>query len=110
MTKKEKKEKVIKVEKTLHNTTASKAENNIPDIEFYGNGDMWKLLSKASSKNEQWLKSSKAMQIAGVGCAVQVTTQQGDNIAEAVTFIPGVKIKNLKDAKGVVIGRELVKF
>jgi len=26
------------------------------------------------------------------GCVVQVTTQQGDNIAEAVTFVPGVRV------------------
>jgi hypothetical protein len=26
----------------------------------------------------------------GNGCLVQVTTQQGDNVAEALEFIPGV--------------------
>jgi len=39
------------------------------------------------------MKSTKAMEIAGVGCVVQVTTQQGDNVAEALTFIPAAKIK-----------------
>jgi hypothetical protein len=38
------------------------------------------------------MKSTKAMEIVGVGCVVQVTTQQGDNISESVTFVPGVKI------------------
>jgi hypothetical protein len=32
------------------------------------------------------------MYIPGVGCVVQVTTQQGDNVSEALTFVPGVRI------------------
>ena len=62
--------------KTLGNTTASQAKDNVKDIKFWGDGDLWKLLSKASSENEGWMKSSKAMEIKGVGCVVQVTTQQ----------------------------------
>jgi hypothetical protein len=96
--------------KTLHNTTVSKAKNNVSDLKVYGNGDMFKLLCKASSKKEKWMKSSKAMEIAGVGCVVQVTTQQGNNVAEAVTFVPNVKIKETKGKDGVVTSRELVKI
>lgn len=93
--------------KTLNNTTSNGATKNVKDIEFWGNGDTFKLISKASSKNEGWMKSTKAMQIEGVGCVVQVTTQQGDNIAEALTFVPGVKIEESRDESGV-IGRTLV--
>jgi hypothetical protein len=55
------------------------------------------------------------MQIDGVGCVVQVTTQQGNNVSEAVTFVPGVKIKELyslngSENKGEVVGRKLVKI
>jgi hypothetical protein len=32
------------------------------------------------------------MEIVGVGCVVQVTTQHYNSVAEALTFIPGVKI------------------
>lgn len=32
------------------------------------------------------------MEIEGVGCVIQVTTQQGDNVAEALTFVPKTKI------------------
>lgn len=94
--------------KTLHNTTASQAQTNVKDIIFWGNGDTFKLISKASSKAESWMKSSKAMEIPGVGCVVQVTTQQGDNIAEAVTFVPNVKIKETTDTEGKVVSRQLV--
>ena len=79
--------------KTLHNSDVSGAKENVPDLITFGNGDLFTLLSKASSKKEGWMKSTKAMEIEGVGCLVQVTTQQGDNVAEALVFVPGVCIK-----------------
>lgn len=80
-------------EKTLHNSTVSNARINVNDLVVFGDGDTFKLISKASSKNEGWMKSTKAMEIPGVGCVVQVTTQQGYNVAEALTFVPGAKIE-----------------
>jgi hypothetical protein len=53
------------------------------------------------------MKSTKAMEIEGVGCVVQVTTQQNDQVAEAVTFVPLVKIEETKNGDEV-IGRKLV--
>ncbi len=78
--------------KTLNNSDVNQAREQVSDIEVYGNGDLFQLISKTSSKKENWMKSTKAMAITGVGCVVQVTTQQGDNIAEAVCFVPGVEI------------------
>lgn len=95
-------------EKTLHNSTVSGARKNVADIIVFGNGDTFKLISKASSKSEGWMKSTKAMEIEGVGCVVQVTTQQGDNIAEALTFVPNVKIALVDGNKAN--GRKLVRF
>ena len=95
-------------EKTLHNSDISGAKTNVPDIVTFGNGDMFKLLSKASSKKEGWMKSTKAMEIWDLGCVVQVTTQQGDNIAEAVCFVPGAKIQAERDRDSNVIGRSLI--
>ena len=91
--------------KTLKNTEASGASKNVKDIKFWGDGDTFKLLSKAHSEKEGWMKSTKVMEIDRIGCVVQVTTQQGDNIAEAVTFVPGVKIEERGDP---VLGRKLV--
>ena len=76
--------------KTLHNSDVSGARKNVKDIQIFGNGDQFKLLSKASSANEGWMKSTKAMEVPG-GCVVQVTTQQGEHVAEAVCFVPGVR-------------------
>jgi len=79
--------------KTLHNSTVNEAHKNVSDLQIFGNGDTFKLICKASSGVEGWMKSTKAMEIPNIGCVIQVTTQQGDNIAEALTFVPGVRIE-----------------
>lgn len=124
--------------KTLDNTTANQAKNQVSDLKIWGNGDTFKLICKASSKAEGWMKSTKAMEIPGIGCVVQVTTHQysrtgvitfeydeknmmisnsgtpavNHTIAEAVTFVPGVKIKENYDGEQgdvkSVTSRELV--
>jgi hypothetical protein len=106
--------KVVKKEtpKSLSNTDVNGAKKNVKDIVVFGNGDMFQLLCKASSENEGWMKSTKAMST-GNGCVVQVTTKQrnGDgsySIAEALTFVPGVIIKVKRNGKGDVTSRELV--
>ena len=93
-------------DKTLHNSTVSHAKKNVSDLVVFGDGDTWQLLCKASSNTEAWMKSTKAMEVPGVGCLVQVTTQQNDYVAEAVTWVPGVRIDVIDgDAKN---GRQLV--
>lgn len=94
-----------KIEKTLHNSNASGASKNVEDLIIWGDGDMFKLLSKASSRAEGWMKSTKAMEIHNHGCVVQVTTQQGDNVAEALTYVPMVRIEEIFDADKVVSRR-----
>ena len=78
--------------KTLHNSTVSGARVNVKDLIVFGDGDTFKLICKASSAKERWMKSTKAMEVAGVGVVLQVTTQQGDNVAEALQFVPGAVI------------------
>ncbi len=77
--------------KTLDISNTEEAKAKVSDINIVGT-DLFKLLCKASSKEQGWMKSTKAMEIPGVGCVLQVTTQQGTNVAEALTFVPGVKI------------------
>ncbi len=83
-------------EKTLHNSDVSGAHKNVADLSVVGNGDMFQLLCKASSQEEGWMKSTKAMSLKN-GCLVQVTTQQRNpdgsySVAEALTFVPGVYV------------------
>jgi hypothetical protein len=69
------------VPRTLTNTTLDGAKKKIPDLEVFG-GDDWKLLNKASSEEEGWMKTTKAYEIPGVGCLVQCETMQrnGDSV------------------------------
>ena len=96
------------IKKTLINTTASQAKDNVKDIKFWGDGDTFKLISKASSVSEGWMKSTKAMEIFGIGCVIQVTTQQGDNVAEALTFVPNTRIAEFRDDNGEIVVRQVV--
>lgn len=101
--------------KSLHNTTSNGAKKNVKDIQFFGDGDTFKLISKASSENEGWMKSTKAMEIEGVGCVVQVTTQQRNpdgsySLSDAVTFVPNTQIDTIIETNGVdekIVGRKL---
>lgn len=84
------------MEKTLDITEVKGAKANISDLKVFGNGDLFELLCKASSNEQGWMKSTKAMQTP-VGCVVQVTTQQKNidgtySVAEALTFVPSVVI------------------
>jgi hypothetical protein len=82
-------------EKTL-DVTSSK--DHPRDVRVFGNTDAWQLICKAHSSSEKWMRSTKAMEIPGIGCLVQVSTQQGDHVAEAVCFVPFVSITT--DEKG----------
>lgn len=88
--------------KTLDVVSIEDAKTKVSDIVVVGDGNLFKVLSKASSKSQGWMKSTKAMEVPS-GVVVQVTTQQGSNVAEALTYVPGVKI--VDDENG---GRKLV--
>jgi len=95
-----------KAKKSLGNTDINKTKDSVSDLVVFGDGDTFKLICKASSKSEGWMKSTKAM-FTGTGCVIQVTTQHNEHVAEAVTFVPGVRIKDTIE-KGVVVARKLI--
>jgi hypothetical protein len=78
----------------------------VPDLIEYGQADMFKCLSKASSKRQGWMKSTKAMNIPGGGVVIQVSSLQTSgsalnpmgSLAEALVFVPGVKVVGDKAA------------
>ena len=105
--------------KSLHNTDSNGAKKNVKDIQFWGDGDTFKLISKASSEAEGWMKSTKAMEIMGVGCVVQTTTQQRNPdgsyaLTDAVTFVKNSKIEEIckinDEGESKVVGRKLVRI
>lgn len=84
------------MEKDLGITEVRGAKAHISDLKIYGDGDTFKLLCKASSEGQGWMKSTKVCNVPG-GCIVQVTTQQRNPdgsyaVAEALTYVPGVGI------------------
>jgi hypothetical protein len=84
------------MEKDLGITEVRGAKANIPDLQVYGDGDTFALLCKASSEAQRWMKSTKVCNVSG-GCIVQATTQQRNPdgsyaVAEALTYVPGVRI------------------
>lgn len=86
-----------------HMTNTNDVKNNVPDVKIYGNPDIWVLLCKASSQEGCWMKSTKFMNTP-TGAVLQVTTQHGNtnihknpNVAEALTFIPGVNFYKTQD-------------
>lgn len=102
--------------KTLINRDGNGVQKNVPDVEFFGDPDGFQLICKAASQEEGWMKSTKAMEIPGVGCLVQVTTRQQSGIndsyviAEALTFVPGVQIDCIHELgnEDKLIGRRLI--
>lgn len=83
-------------EKQLDISEVKQAKDNISDLVVYGDGDTFKLLCKASSQEEGWMKSTKVCNVP-YGCLVQLTTQQRNPdgsyaVAEALTFVPNTHI------------------
>lgn len=81
--------------------TDENLKNQVEDTEIYG-GVEWILLHRASSESQGWMKSTKALPVVEIGCLVQVTTQQKNpdgsySLAEAVTFVPDVEIRENAD-------------
>lgn len=94
------------IEKTMGNTDDNPTKSNVSDLVVFGTGDVFKLISKASSELEGWMKSTKAMDV-GFGCFVQVTTQQRNPdgtyvVAEALAFAPGIRIADEGDKRSLV--------
>lgn len=77
-------------------TNTAQVQAQVNDVQVQGNPDAWKVVCKASSQSQRWMKSTKIMELRDHntkklrGCLVQVTTQQGDQVAEALQFVPGV--------------------
>lgn len=85
----------------LDNVSPEDAKASTSDVKVVGPADVWKVISKASSASQGWMKSMKGMQVPG-GVLVQVTTQQRNPdgsfvIAEALTFVPQARLTKSGD-------------
>jgi hypothetical protein len=84
-------------EKTLNNTNMDELKANVSDVQLHGEPGAWRCICKASSKSQGWMKSTKALSVPNLGVLVQVSTQQGTEVAEALAFIPGAVISQDSD-------------
>ena len=105
------KDLALQSQKSLHNTCSNGAKKNVKDIIFWGNGDTFQLISKASSEAEGWFKSTKAMKC-GKDVVIQVTTQQKNpdgsySVSEALTTAHNKKIVETTDQNGNVVSRTI---
>jgi len=57
-----------------------------------GDPDKWKLLTKYVSGDKSLIVSTKAMEIAGIGCIVQTYRKEDGQISESTVFVPDSKI------------------
>lgn len=84
-------------ERDLNITEERGAKTNISDLKVYGDTDTFRLLCKASSEDQGFMKSTKVCNLFN-GCIVQVSTQQKNPdgsyaVAEALTFVPDINMK-----------------
>lgn len=77
--------------KTLDVQNMDDLKAKVSDVQVMGDPGAWRLLCKASSKSQGWMRSTKVMVVPG-GVVLQVSSLLGANVAEAVTFIPGATI------------------
>lgn len=75
--------------KTLNVKNGKELVKKVYDVEVFGDPDTWMLHCKASSKKEGWMKSTKVMNLPN-GVVIQVSTQQGNQVSEAIQFVPGI--------------------
>lgn len=83
-------------EKTLGVTNMEELEEKVSDVQVHGDPGAWVCVCKASSESQGWMKSTKVMEIAPYGCLVQVSTHQGEQVAEALTFVPGATLEQFQ--------------
>lgn len=81
-------------EKSLDVVNMEDIKSKVSDVKVFGDPGMWKLLCKASSEEQGWMKSTKVMDIPE-GKLYQVSTQQRNpdgswTLAEAITFVPRI--------------------
>lgn len=80
-------------ERVLDTAPNNPASQAIADLKTCGTKDLFRLISKASSNEMGFMRSTKAMDT-GDGVLVQVSTLHKGVPAESVAFVPGVHIEH----------------
>jgi len=78
--------------RALDTTTNEQAKER--GVEMVGT-QLWRTVCKAWDKKAGWMKSTKALEVHGLGVLVQVTTKEGTSLAEATCFIQGATLQDM---------------
>lgn len=65
-------------------------------VQWHGTPGQWRIVFKAWSRAQHWMKTTKALALPG-GVLVQVTTREDGCCAEALQFVPGVALADNED-------------
>jgi hypothetical protein len=87
--------------KTLDVVDFTDLKFKVPDVKTFGDHDAFKLLCKASSEEQGWMKSTKVCNVP-YGCIVQVSTLLSNpdgsySVAEALCYVPDTQINTDKN-------------
>lgn len=104
-----------KSSKTLSATDAKNLKAKVPDVNHFGDPNAFKLITKSWSKDQGWMRSTKGLEIRGIGVVVNSCTQQRNPdgswaLSEALSFIPGTSLIEHKNEKGEVVSREITHY
>ena len=88
----------VQEEKPVDVTNIADLKEKVSDVKVFGNPDTFKLLCKASSKQQGWMKSTKVCNVRG-GCVMQTETQIKNpdgsySLSQALTYVPNIQIKD----------------
>lgn len=88
----------------VSSTAAAKAAT--ADLRVTGDPDMWKLLAKASSQSEGWMRSTKALQV-GPDVILQVSERQRNPDGSYTIDNDLIRVENVKIVPDANAGHKL---
>lgn len=83
--------------RNVGNKNTKETKTTTPDLEVFGNPDIFRLIAKASSETEGWMRSTKAMHIPHIGVVLHVSQLDNGQISDALEFIPGAGLVERED-------------
>jgi len=79
--------------RTLTNTNITDVKENVSDVVIFGDPNTWILVSKASSRKQGFMKSTKAMCLYRIGILVQTETMETNpdgtrSVSQSLQLVP----------------------
>lgn len=72
------------------------------DVQFSGTQDLWKVLTKAYSEEDEWSDSTVAMKVPG-GVVIRSVFYNDDTNSMAMVFVPGADLKQNEEGNFEIV-------